>query len=350
MSFVFLNSNQAKSGELDGIRLPDPYVWLCRFLGCGAIDRTQTLDQGFEYHVLDPLPEPSLVNARFDEICDARAASIVDCAIRTAKKIRVLWSGGIDSTAALIAIIKATEACKRGDLIHVVLTIDSIHEYPRFYQQHIVRRCPVDVVPRPLSACLRPDAINVTGSHGDQLYGSHLLRHYIEGGLTCLPYGNVLPLVFADRLGSSRMADGLMRYVEPQIAAAPVAVNTLFECLWWLEYSLKWQQIALRLQAFRNENVRLLDRAVEHFYRTETFQQWSMSAPDAHVAAVWNRYKEPSKKYILSFTNDVEYYRTKCKELSVKRVIVTREQREKYRALVYMRDASVPVIQLVARS
>ena len=46
---IFLNKNQALSGFVGDLALPPEYVLLVKAFGCGAIDRTETLDQGFDY-------------------------------------------------------------------------------------------------------------------------------------------------------------------------------------------------------------------------------------------------------------------------------------------------------------
>src|SRR5438270_3255103 len=112
-NIVFLNLPQARSGTIGHHQLPEAYVLGCRFFHCGIIDRTQSLDQGFAYSVLDPIPTAVQDPPPFGEICDSVGAEIVDEAIRSNKTIRVSWSGGIDSTCALIAIMKAADRADR---------------------------------------------------------------------------------------------------------------------------------------------------------------------------------------------------------------------------------------------
>src|SRR5207247_491504 len=106
-----------RSGFLDSRRLPEEYVLGCRFFHCGIMDRTRTLDQGFDYAVLDPVPAPVASSPSFGEICDATGSEIVAEAIRDGKLIRVSWSGGIDSTSALIALMKAVDAVNQPGLL-----------------------------------------------------------------------------------------------------------------------------------------------------------------------------------------------------------------------------------------
>lgn len=109
MSVIFLNSHRAKSGVLNGQRLPEGYILACKFFDCGIIDRTATLDQGFDYSVLDPIPENRGGTLSFAEVCDAVASDIVSRAREEDRPIRILWSGGIDSTVALIKALPKEE-------------------------------------------------------------------------------------------------------------------------------------------------------------------------------------------------------------------------------------------------
>jgi hypothetical protein len=339
----------ARSAMLDGIALPAPYVDACRFLGCGIIDRSYKLDQGFDYAVLDPIPPGNDNTMTFIELCDTMAREIVAEAIETQKTINVLWSGGIDSTAALIAIMQVVEPDDRRALVEVLVSIESIQEYPSFYQNHIKGKYHVKPVADPITKYVDPSAIVVTGEHGDQLFGSHLLRRYVEGGSAHLPYWDVLPFVLTENLGSAKKADDVLRYLEPQVAAAPVTIRTLFDCLWWLNFSLKWQQVTLRLAVFKNEEVRETFGSMRHFFRDRRFQSWSLSNPSARSTATWERYKDAAKQYIFSFTGDMEYYLTKTKELSLKRVFVKSELRKKYQCHVFMRDNYRPVFKYMDR-
>ncbi len=349
---IFINSNQAKSGFLSGSELPRDYVLTCRFLGCGIIDRTCTLDQGFDYAVLDPIPKPSqYLSTAFAELCDSVAMEIVSDALKRDKIIQVLWSGGIDSTASLIAIMKAAEKIEQRNRIRILLSIDSIHEYTYFYQNYITGNYQTKPISPPISRFLVPEFINVTGEHGDQLFGSYLLKQYVQGGSAHINYQDVLPLVLMQHFGGTKKVERVMRYLEPQIAAAPVPIRTLFDCMWWLNYSLKWQQVTLRLPVFREEEVRESYESIRHFYRDERFQVWSLANPSIRsTPPVWELYKETAKQYIFAFTGDIDYYRNKTKELSLKTVMVNPTVKKEHRFQVFMREDFCPIFKVVDRN
>lgn len=346
---IFLNSNQAKSGDLAGTPLPEPYVLACKLLGSGLIDRTGTLDQGFAYRVLDPIPPVPEATPRFERICAEVAAEILAIAAGQDRKVRVYWSGGIDSTAALTALLIAAEEQQALGRIEVMLSRASIREYPAFFQRNIERRLAVRVLRGSVSDSLDPEVINVTGEHGDQLYGSVLLAGLGDGEQALLDYDLMLPVMVRERFGNGAKAQAVLDYLAPQIAAAPVPLRSLFDCLWWINYSLKWQQVSLRLQAFCGERAAAVDHSVRHFFRDRRFEQWALGNPEVRFVSEWRRYKDISKQYIYEYTRDFAYYSQKCKEKSLKGVIVSPEQRQRYRTLVHMRADLLPVMELRER-
>src|SRR6478609_704291 len=323
-SLIFLNVNQIESGEAGGQRFSNDYIHVCRFLHCSILDRTGSTAPGFKFTALDPMPEMRPMRHSFSRICDEIGDELVEEAISTSKRISLLWSGGIDSTTALIAIMKA--AMRRGhtDCLRVLLSIDSVREYPDFYLGFLSDRIEHMTVSRPISASLDPGELNVTGEHGDQLFGSHLLDSYVRRGLAGAPWRDILPFVIKERLGSLRPVRQVQRMLEPVISSAPVRIRTLFDYFWWLNFSLKWQEVSLRLPAFRGNDAHDIYRSLRHFYRDERFQQWAMATTPGTDLSHWSRYKEASKHYILGFTNDRSYFDRKEKEDSLRNVMASR--------------------------
>jgi hypothetical protein len=338
---LFLNYLQTDAGTVGELKLPRDYVLACRFLHCSIIDRTATLDQGFAYTALDRIPAPATNGATFAHLCDTIGAEIVADAIATGKDIAVLWSGGIDSTTALIAVMKAAEQRGCTGRIRVLLSLDSVQEHPGFFLRQIKGRYRLQAVTHPISAALDPCLVNVTGEHGDQLFGSHILASYVRRGLGLADYRDMLPLVLLERLRNPLSARRVQRYLAPVIAAAPVPVRTLFDCLWWLNFSLKWQEVTLRLPVFRGNEARTVYDSLRHFFRDERFQAWALANGQIRRVPVWARYKEEAKQYILGFTGDRDYYQTKEKEDSLKNVMVDPSGPNRYRA--YMREDFRPV-------
>ena len=60
-------------------------------------------------------------------------------------EIEVLWSGGIDSTAALTALLE-TQPAKTKTRLSIKMAPRAIGEYPLFFEQNIEGKLPVQMV------------------------------------------------------------------------------------------------------------------------------------------------------------------------------------------------------------
>jgi hypothetical protein len=339
---IYLKFNRADTGWIGPTRLPRDYVLACRFFHCGIMDRTRTLDQGFDYRTLDPIPPPAVNGPAFAELCDRTGAALVAEALETGQRIHVVWSGGIDSTTALIAVMSAASAVGRTEVVRIAASYSSVQENPRFFRQHIAGKYPVDPVLHPIWEFLDGSALNVTGEHGDQLFRSQLLESYVRRGLAATPYQEILPFVLLEQLGNPVNAFRVSHYLRPVIAAAPVPIHTLFDYLWWLNFALKWQDVTLRLAAPRGSDARAVFGSLRHFFRSQEFQAWSLANPSIRRLPVWTNYKETAKRYILDFTGDHDYYHTKEKEDSLRNVLADPNSERAFRA--HMNDDFQPII------
>ncbi|MFW5920246.1 MAG: hypothetical protein ACOCUS_00300 [Polyangiales bacterium] len=335
-TLLFLNSHRAKSGTVDGRSLHPDYVLLAKFFGCGPIDRTGTLDMGVDYDVVQPIPEER-TDASFAEISDQVARGLADEARAADLPIRVAWSGGIDSTVALIAL--ASVLRERGELsrLTVLVSTDSMVEYPWFYEHFVMDRLQTRPLGGTLPDALDEDVITVTGEHGDQLFGSDHLAGLVKGGIAHLPWQHVVPSYVAKKLKREDRVERMMRYLEPQVDRAPVPIETAFDYIWWCNFSLKWQQVSLRVPVFRRGSIRALHERTRHFFGDPRFQAWSLSNPQVRDVKDWRAYKLEAKKMILDATGDFEYFTTKEKAPSLKNVLIDRQKQgdERYRVHMY---------------
>jgi hypothetical protein len=349
---VYLNVRQAEAGRVRDRALPRAYRDLCRFMHCGVIDRSGTIAPPFDWTVLDPVPAVAgAVRGELDEmrsfsrLCDARGVEIVAEAEAGDRTIQVLWSGGIDSTAALIGVMKAAETAGCAARVQVLLSMDSVLEYPEFYLDAIDRRYAVQPVGQPMSRALDPAALNLTGEHGDQLFGSQLLAPYVRRGVAEADWRDLLPLVMLERLRDPRAARRAWKLAQPVLEAAPIGIRSLFDALWWLNFTLKWQDVSVRMVATRGADAPRLAGSLQHFFRTEPFQQWALWHTPGRPVERWIDYKLPAKTYVRDFTGDERYFRQKTKEDSLRNVLIARNST--VRSQIFMRDDFVPVVTAV---
>ena len=213
-------------------------------------------------------------------------------------------------------------------------------EYPHFFHTHLKpnhKRHKIQSV----APALRDNAIVVTGELGDQLFGSATALGLDFERLNA-PWQSALPDLFTARLASAERATLLADYLGPQIARAPVPIPTLYECLWWLNFSMKWQPVSLRMIAGQPaQRFKHLRPRLAHFFQTDDFQRWALANPDKRIRSTWQSYKWPLRDYIEAFTGDSDYVANKQKEPSLKGML-TRPMKQTALAVTM---AGTPLIQ-----
>ena len=251
-----------------------------------------------DVELLYPIPryDPDF-SQDFRTLCLSRASALM----ALDKPIKLFWSGGIDSTAALCALLIADVP---RDQLQVIYNHHSVAEYPRFFAEHIENKLDhKSVERRALSRELSPDVVGTTGEPGDQLFGNlnkFLKRLGWENAFK--PWRPLYPRELVD-------------VSEPIVARAPRPIETLFDFCWWMNFCLKYQQTSLRLLANLEgeDNVQRFRYGMHPFYETAAFQQWCMSNPDQLVKTTFESMKYPAKDLIFEWTRDREYHDTKLK-------------------------------------
>ena len=119
------------------------YCNLARALSPEAyIARCGDWSDPFEYKILDQYKIPcnnQVFKKNFEEVTDSRAFDIKDMIEKTDKKCVVFYSGGIDSTVAMVSLIKNLDTNHLKKIV-VAMSSDSIIENPNFFQNHIYNK------------------------------------------------------------------------------------------------------------------------------------------------------------------------------------------------------------------
>src|ERR1041385_110905 len=108
MKFVHYNPNIVASAENQGLPGIPLFQYYFKIYNSSVVpvDRTNTLKLPVKTHSLFPMPIYRKFDVPFQEICDRRAKELLQRAEEMAVTIYSFWSGGIDSTLALISLIK----------------------------------------------------------------------------------------------------------------------------------------------------------------------------------------------------------------------------------------------------
>ena len=312
---IFLNKFAAIGASSLFSQGHETYSNLVRFFETGIVDRTRSIDAGFDYHPLDPLPLIIQNPPDFETLMLERALEIVQTSINMSKPLLVLWSGGIDSTAVLLALKEVFE--KPTEQLVIGCTAGSFVEFPELGQE--LQKAGYRMIPlaHPVSKYLPHEYLLATGEHGDQLFGSDKMLEYVAAGLGHMPYRAFLPFLISDKMGHPQANHGMMEMLDPIFEAAPFPLKTLCDALWWMNFTLKWQQVTLRIPVWSQKDPKQFLERCHHFYRSVPFQQWSMMVDHKDPRRLTD-YKLPLKKFIQSRFPCPRYTETKSKEISLR--------------------------------
>lgn len=272
----------------------------------------------FKRYVLDDQLMPDYdnnFNKKISTICDERALEIQDRLLSSNKKLYVMWSGGIDSTAVLVSILKnfKSEALER---VVVCLNYFSIVENPMFYLKYIKGKLKVDSVSKKYN--LDSDYIFVDGEPGDFLFGSEFcLNRFMP------KYGNCVYNDWKNNLDKIKDVlnnDWLINNQIENFTSKNVPVTTVMDFFWWINFDNRWSvkcfnKIISRL-SYNNINTNTIKSVMENginFFNTIDFQKWAMCKDIIEPNQIKTHidYKMPLKKYIFEFDNNryyLEYY------------------------------------------
>lgn len=278
-------------------------------LGAPLIDRTGTMNR--QIRIIDRIPSDLSDAKGFERTTDHRARSILKKCSELRRDLRVSYSGGIDSTVAMAAIIKNIEEFQDVKVV-VVLTQKSIKENPRFYVDHIKGDFETwKTSPKMLSETLVRYTGNpffvTSGELGDQLFGSALMFNGDPEKLS-RPWYEVF---------NSREVDFFLPLMQanPQITEDDSTANAL----WWMNFTLKYQWVQLRMFAMMAGNIPLPD--FFPFFGGDKYQKYSLATPMSEKFSDFNdpkTYKMPAKEYIYSLDGNKEYRDNKVKVPSLK--------------------------------
>jgi hypothetical protein len=330
MRYVCYNANcLARYQDLPGIKEFLFYFRAYEDPNMSPVDRTGVIKFPVRTKSLCPLPQLRLFMPTYEEVCNERAQELLARAEKLDTSLYVFWSGGIDSTCVLVSLLKNAFVAQRERIV-VVMSEDSIAEYPAFYHQHIRGKL------RRESAMMFPYIIGthrvlVSGENNDQLFGSDIIASVINRfGFDAVlePYNRELFMVFFTTEMGEHAARLYVRLFEELKERAPVVLKTNYDVFWWINFAVKWQTAYMRMLSFTaKRNVHLLS---EHyvktyyapFYSTESFQLWSLSNPRQRVRDGWRSYKWPAKEIIYEYTKDADYRDNKLKRGSLQYLAV----------------------------
>ena len=265
-------------------------------------------------------------DASWEQISDRRAKE-VESLVDQGKQLVVFWSGGIDSTCILVAILKNFNKHNL-HRVTVACTWDGVAENPVFFHNHVVPNFTVVDTNKFVNQQLKQDTntVIVEGFAADTLTMS--MTPSLD---VCMAVRN------ADLLSKSwKQPDQLLDYLEritgsaefarwyyeknrQSIESVDVPVETYFDFMWWIGFNCEYYSWALHAWFFCYRHLHIpyhqfKSRCVG-WYRTDSYQQWAMNnnGPGVKHGNHLGSFKQHPKKYIFDYDKNEFYWRYKTK-------------------------------------
>lgn len=258
---------------------------------------------------LHPIPEIGSFNKSFKQCVEERAKEL----IALNKRINVVWSGGIDSTLVLFALLKQVNDPKQ---ITVYGTYTSILESGYLFEKYIMPTG-VDYYIKYTSVRDFEDRPNneifVTGFFGNQLFGpvDDFTTGTVKSEISFFhhQFNNPDPLIDYTKC----ITDELHEFLLPSIKSSPKKIETLRDLRWWLIFNFDWYTSEYNSKVNNKQYNNLY-----HFFNTEDFQRYVLSTKEPFTKDVGNplTHRWVMRQLIEEWSGDSYYAWNKPKGIS----------------------------------
>ena len=237
----------------------------------------------------------------------------------------MMWSGGIDSTNMVCALIRNFS---HADLENITIACNpvSVWENSEFYFKYIEPNFKITNS----SNIMLPDIADIdksyliTGEHADQLYGGlgidlQLLYQTPDFLTKDIVKDPAHAIKFVEPRTDKKFAQWYYHALMANAQSAGMPVENLQQFLWWTTFNNSWIVVKFRFLYFSQlnniKNARSYFDHLIHWYDSGDYQQWAMQDNNFYEKVGKNpsEYKLASKKYIYSVNQDNYYMKYKTK-------------------------------------
>lgn len=279
--------------------------------------------------VLDILPNFSIRRKLdFTELTDKRSIDLLEKA-ETYSTVLFFYSGGIDSTTLLCAILKNWP---KADLARVTIVMNqhSINENQLMFDRYIKGNFIIENVDEFFtSAKVNNDTLYITGMLGDALMAEEnntMMYDQQYPNTYHKPWrehkDNLIN--FYTTRTNAVAAHHIVESVEQSLALLNYEVETIYDFFWWISFNWGWDTEIFysvwfwKLSATANTK-QFLEENNFLWFNTVDYQDWAINTIGTTLMSgdSLKMAKYSMKKYIYDFNHDSEYFLNKIKEGSV---------------------------------
>lgn len=294
-----------------------------RVLQVGLMPRTGInnlpFDNNFTRVTNQVMPE---YDAKFDltweQVTDLRAQELLSVVRQKHSRLYVQWSGGIDSTCIVVALLKNFSPADR-EQITICLTYDSILEYSWFYLKHIVPNFHVqDLNHEPLLLHQLHNALLIDGQTADCLTMSMAPSLDVSMAVrdsdllveNWRKHPDALIAYLAKVTHSEDFACWYYDTIRENVESVDVPIETYFDFMWWAGFNYDWalQTFCQWFYIQRSPDLPY-DKFMQCYmpwYVNATYQSWALKNVGAWIkhGRTLSSFKQDAKRYCYDYTQD----------------------------------------------
>lgn len=282
------------------------------------VDRTGTIKLPIHVDLPEFLRLPAFdpkFSWSYEDCCQRRVDEILSLQERTDKPIRIMYSGGIDSSLVLTSFIQrlGLENCARR--LQLVMSNLSKEENPVLWEKFI-RRSNIPLINAfEQGFQVTQDSILVTGELNDQLF--HLaastapINHWatMEQLLEPWSVGKLVDYFTWAKIELAE-AEHFAELLKNLAVQADFEIHSLWDLLWYLNFTGRWSSCYFQnFLTLSNSVDRLaLEQGyLQHFFATTEFQQWTMKDRDHKHQKTFDSTKWYPRQLVANFLGDDSY-------------------------------------------
>jgi hypothetical protein len=259
---------------------------ICKFGFGDYVDRCNNIKFAWNYYNPTPWKIPEYKGLNFEETMEFRVKELLSEDI---EHYSILYSGGIDSAAVLVAFLKNAEK----DKFSICYTHESIDEYPELFQW-LKNNNYLLVNVENLEIHKLPGKI-ITGFTADSVW-TIIRPHYLEKNYLKQDWRTVFRLEGAE--------NNLIEFTEKHYSLSGKSSQTFADLLNFYGLNCFWYHGPFAPLAF-DKNLGI-DQVIT-FYNSPEFESWSYYKSIENIPDVYTSYKQEAKDYIFKFAGHEDY-------------------------------------------
>lgn len=307
-------------------------------------------------------------NLSFSEVSDLRAIDIKHLINNTDRPVMMQWSGGIDSTVAIVSLLKNLTASEL-ERITVSMSGDTALENPHFFNKFIKDKFAIvdsesllyndykekynaycicadtgdcifgaelgnKLYPRMKFIQTDIDALYHNVSSKDVEYSAYkdiIIQHFnnnLKNSIATLKQQLILDKSISEFLpGDETFGEVFYEKIIKNVKTSNVPIHSLHDFFWWTIFNGRYLHCALRAPvtySIGTNKESLINDCVIQWYNTDEYQLWSMTNNNNGqklTGPTQGLYKTAAKNYIFEFDKDEWYQIHKIKIISLPNII-----------------------------